>query len=121
MTHTVSPSSFQNSPSVPCSPMHFSILETFPSDPPSFYSSVQSHLHTKPPSLILLHSLSQHLPQLQTTKATKQIPDVHQMLQKILLKIQIQLELLSLNPHTDLSLLSSKMLVVLSSLVPILP
>ena len=78
LTHTTSLSSFQDSLSVPCSPMHFSV-----SDPPMFHSSVPNHLCTKPLSLsLLLYSLSQHPPQLQTTKVNKQIPDVHQLLHK---------------------------------------
>ena len=72
--------------------MHFSILETFSSDPPLFHSLLPNHLSTKPLSLsLLLHSLSQHPPQLQMTKVTKQIPNVHQQLHKILWKIYIQL------------------------------
>ena len=69
MTQTPLPLSFQDLPSVPCSTMHFFILETFASDPPSFSSSIPSHLRTEPLSLsLLLHSLSQHPPQLQTKR-----------------------------------------------------
>ena len=48
LTHTPSPLFFQDSLLVSCSLMHFSILETFSSDPPSFFSSVPNHLRTKP-------------------------------------------------------------------------
>ena len=66
-----------------------------------------------------LHSLSQQPPKLQTTKMMKQIPGAHQPPHKILLRIQIQLKHLSLNSHTDSSLLSPRSLILFSSSVPI--
>ena len=119
LTYTPSPLFFQDSLSVPCASMHFFHLETFPSDPSLFHTSMPNHLRTKPLSLsFLLHSLSKNPPQLKTTKVTKQIPNVHQPLQRTFLRIQIQFYLSFLSSHTDSSPISLTSLVIFSSSVP---